>query len=801
MVRVSQKIRVAFVIESLYRGGTERRLFRLLRGIDKSKFKCVVFCLTSKMPLAEDMEKKGIRIVGVNRRKIYDPISFFRFVVSLYRFHPHILHEFILEESLEVWGRLAGWLLHIPAILSFEGTINQRKGKLDFLIDRLFATITDLKMFNSRALYNFVRLHTSLPVSKCCIVPNGMEIPSFPSSERQRYVRQNFALSQHSKVVGIVANNRPFKDLATFLQAASIISQKESNVKFVIVGEGGNPRDRDYPKDYAHRLKIVDKVVFCGLVKDVWPIIALFDVGVVSSVTESCPNTLLEYMALAKPVVATAVGGVPEIVVDGKTGLLIPPGDPQALARAVLWISEHPEEARQMGLQGLRRVRESYSIQEMVRTVENNYLQVLEKKILHKDEVTRARDIMAREKTSVLSVIGSMHHGGTERLCYDILSRLNQKRFILTACAFDKTPQTDVIERFRNIGIEVIIFPENGEGIISKLRYIKDLFCLLHRHHFDIVHTHHYTANLCGRIAAILARGPMIISHEHNLATHEKFFHILVMRVLNRLSFTNIVASNAIKKFRVAGCGLNQRGITVIRNGIDSARFTSQDINKQIAKANFGLQQFSKVVAVAGRLVPWKRADLFLKAASNVARQDSSCGFAVFGEGPDEPGLRRTAETLGIKDRVIFVPWVDDMVRAYAAVDVFCHVAEEEEGFGLVIAEAMACGIPVVAVRVSATEELLSHGGGVLVEASPEKIAEAILRYLKDERLTLETGRVGRKIAKDLFNINRTAKDIGRLYLQAYYEAKNSNRSLVKQLKWRRICESLLSLDSSLRRK
>jgi len=379
---------------------------------------------------------------------------------------------------------------------------------------------------------------------------------------------------------------------------------------------------------------------------------------------------------------------------------------------------------------------------------------------------------MAGEKISVLNIIGSMHHGGTEQLCYEILSRLNQKRFILAVCAFDKAPQSDVVERFRNIGIEVIIFPENGEGVISKLGYIKDLFHLLRCHHFDIVHTHHYTANLCGRIVAILARVPVIISHEHNLAIQEKLFHILVMRILNRLSFANIVASNSIRKFRVNECGFSQRRITVIRNGIDLAQFTSQDINKQIAKASFGLQQFSKVVAVAGRLVSWKRVDLFLKAALNVARWDSSSGFAIFGEGPDEPRLRRIAEELGIKDRVIFVPWVDNMARAYASIDVFCHVAEEEEGFGLVIAEAMACGIPVVAVRVSATEELLSDGGGILVDASSEKIAEAILRYLKDERLALKTGTIGREAAKDLFNIARTAKDIERLYLHAYHESK-----------------------------
>jgi len=372
-----RKIRIAFVIEILCRGGTERRLFRLLRGINKSKFECIVFCLTSKIPLAKEMEKEGIRVVSINRRKIYDPLSFLRFVINLQKFHPHIVHEFVLEESLEVWGRLAGWFLHIPAVLSFEGTINLRKRKLDFFIDRLFALITDLKMFNSKALCDFVRSHTSLVLSKCCVVSNGVEIPSSPSLRSQWYLREKFGLSQHSKVVGIVANNRPFKDLGTFLEAAEIVGQKESNVKFIIVGEGGNPWDREYPKDYVDRLNIVDKVVFCGLVRDVWSIIALFDVGVGSSIIESCPNALLEYMALAKPVVATAVGGVPEIVVNGKTGLLVPPKDPGALARAILWILEHPEEASQMGVEGLRRVREKYTVQRMVERIEQVYLQIL----------------------------------------------------------------------------------------------------------------------------------------------------------------------------------------------------------------------------------------------------------------------------------------------------------------------------------------------------------------------------------------------------------------------------------------
>jgi glycosyltransferase involved in cell wall biosynthesis len=178
----------------------------------------------------------------------------------------------------------------------------------------------------------------------------------------------------NSPLVGIVGGLIPWKGHCYFLEAAFLISRKFSEVKFLVVGEdfvGG--RYRRQLEDLSFKLGLSDKVVFTGFRQDIPEILGSLEILVLTSLKEPFGRVLIEAMACAKPVVATNAGGVPEIVREGETGLLVPMRDPEALARSIKLLLNNKEKAKEMGEKGRRRVEENFTIEAHVKKVESLY--------------------------------------------------------------------------------------------------------------------------------------------------------------------------------------------------------------------------------------------------------------------------------------------------------------------------------------------------------------------------------------------------------------------------------------------
>jgi glycosyltransferase involved in cell wall biosynthesis len=196
------------------------------------------------------------------------------------------------------------------------------------------------------------------------VIHGGVDVDRYAELARAdtRDIRHELGLTDASAVVGIVANSRPLKDLATFLRAAASVVEVAPGTRFVIIGEGWQ---RDKLVRLARELHLDGNVLFLGLRRDVPRIVSILDIGVCSSLSESCCNAILEYMASRKPVVATRVGGNPELVIEGHTGLLVPPQDPPALAGAILALLQDRGLALEMGRAGQQRARQSFSLERM----------------------------------------------------------------------------------------------------------------------------------------------------------------------------------------------------------------------------------------------------------------------------------------------------------------------------------------------------------------------------------------------------------------------------------------------------
>ncbi|MCK4513518.1 glycosyltransferase, partial [bacterium] len=205
-----------------------------------------------------------------------------------------------------------------------------------------------------------------VPASKVESVGTGVDLRRIADARVGEELTRELQIAGRT-VVGIVAKLSPVKGHEHFLRAAAGIAKAHDDVAFLVVGDG--PR-RQMLTEMAKELEIEDAVVFAGARDDVPSLLKLMDVFVLSSLSEGSPNAVLEAMAAGLPVIATDVGGLPDIVIDGESGILVPPGDWEALEKAITELLADPERAAAMGRMGLANAADKHDIEKVVRRVE-----------------------------------------------------------------------------------------------------------------------------------------------------------------------------------------------------------------------------------------------------------------------------------------------------------------------------------------------------------------------------------------------------------------------------------------------
>jgi glycosyltransferase involved in cell wall biosynthesis len=199
-------------------------------------------------------------------------------------------------------------------------------------------------------------LDAGIPKDRVTTVRSGVTLQAVSPKNGRRPVRESLGIAANDCVVGIVAHVLPHKGFGDLIQALGLIVQRISRVRCLVVGEAPRQKYLGQLFDLADRLGVRDRLIFVGGQEDVAPFLGAMDVFVLPSLTEGLPLTILEAMAIGKPVVGTDVGGISEAVLHGETGLVVPPRDPRKLAEAVIGLLDDPASARTMGEAGRRRV-------------------------------------------------------------------------------------------------------------------------------------------------------------------------------------------------------------------------------------------------------------------------------------------------------------------------------------------------------------------------------------------------------------------------------------------------------------
>lgn len=348
-------------------GGGEISLLGLLQGLDRSRWDARVV-VPSEGPVAFRCRDLGLptHVVPLPTLRRPGP-AMLRSVMALSalarKSGAGLLHA--NGSRAMFYAGLAGRLGRRPVIW------HVRVADRDSLFDRLLASLASAVIVNSKAVG---RRFPAAPEGRVRCIYNGVDLDRFSPRQPPEGLRASLGLPNGPPVVASVGRFVAYKGYGHLLEAARLVQDIRPGVHWVLVGDGELRVDLE---NRCRDLGLQAQVHFPGWREDVPDILALGDLFVLPSLAEHFGRVIIEAMAMGKAIVATNAGGVPEIVVHGETGLLVPPGQPKALAEAVVRLLEDPARAGRLGVAGRRRAKDTFSLSQHVGAVEALYSEVL----------------------------------------------------------------------------------------------------------------------------------------------------------------------------------------------------------------------------------------------------------------------------------------------------------------------------------------------------------------------------------------------------------------------------------------
>ena len=369
---------VAFCVDNLNVGGTELNAVRTARLLRAAGVPLRVYAMQPTGPLRIRYDALGVEVVPIPLGGSLTGLTALRqglrFARQLRDSGDAILHCHDRYSNVfgAFWGRIAG-----TAAIITSRRWDQREGSAGLRrLNRLAFRASSAVVANSGRVQRALTLEDGVLAPRTALISNFVEADAFerPDAGEVGVRRQAVGLPPDTPVVGIVANLRPVKDHVLFLRMAALVAASDSRVHFAIIGEGDQ---RERLEREAGRLGLVGRVHFLGLLPDRPNPFQLVDIATLTSRTEGFPNSILEAMAAARPVVATEVGGVPDAVVEGVTGFMVPPGVAESFAGAVLRLLGDPGLARRCGEAGERLARDRFSETRVLADLQALYERVL----------------------------------------------------------------------------------------------------------------------------------------------------------------------------------------------------------------------------------------------------------------------------------------------------------------------------------------------------------------------------------------------------------------------------------------
>ncbi len=386
---------IVHIITRMDMGGSAQNTLKTCAGLSGKKYRIVLICgasQESKMTIAEmrtvavnldAAAKQGLKdfVLPTLIRRIdpfMDTLALVDLIRLIRRERPEIVHTHTSKAG--ILGRLAAWLLRVPVIVHtphghvFHGHFSRLLSKTFLFIERIFDKITDRTIaLTDGERDDYIKKSVSKP-AKLVKIHSGVDIQKFMQQGSDGYpLRESKGIGDTDRVVGMVGWLIPIKGPAYLLKAMQIVWLKHPDVKLIFVGKGELEVEL---KKRAADSGYQDRVRFLGWRDDIHEIMSVFDIFVLPSLNEGMGRVIVEAMAAGKPVIASNTGGIPDLVVEGETGLLVDPGDSDGLAEAISTLLDNSTLRKAMGREGRNRCHQ-FSEELMIEKIDQLYQKLL----------------------------------------------------------------------------------------------------------------------------------------------------------------------------------------------------------------------------------------------------------------------------------------------------------------------------------------------------------------------------------------------------------------------------------------
>ena len=375
-------IRLLNVVPTLLCGGTETQFMTLARSLDPDRFDVRFACLRQWGPFVDELAQRGIPLSEYPVTTFLGPnamIQQARFARDVRRQAIDIVHAYSFYGNVFAIppGRIAA-----PVVVASIRDRGLYLTPMQKRVQRHVCRLAHRVLVNAEAVKTWL-VSDGFSPARITVIPNGVDMSRFASRANPAAVRQSLGVADHARLVAVVSRLHRLKGIEDFIEAAAVIAARHGDVRFLVIGEPSPVGNREYLDELstrAQRLGIADRVIFTGLRDDVPALLSAVDVSVMPSLNEALSNVLLESMAAGAPVVATDVGGTTEALQHERTGLLIPPGHPAAMAAAIERLLSDPTFARELGARARQTIVEKFSLDRMVAATAAVYEDLLARK-------------------------------------------------------------------------------------------------------------------------------------------------------------------------------------------------------------------------------------------------------------------------------------------------------------------------------------------------------------------------------------------------------------------------------------
>jgi len=771
------------VISNLEYGGAQRQVVELANNMDPARYDIHICSLSDYVPLQTDLHDADKRLHIIQKRWMFDASVVPKLAVLARKLKIDVLHSFLFDA--EIASRLAGVLACVPAVIGSERNSNYRLKKRQLLAYHLTRRAVDMTIANSTAGAVFNARLQNLNMSCYRVVHNGVNTTRFHPRSDSSQIKQSLGIARDERLVGMFASFKAQKNHPLAFAAMKRVLNQIPEARFVMVGEelyAGMHGSDEYRRNMEHLVDEMDirsRCYFLGNRDDVEKLYCACDVTILPSLFEGTPNALLESMACGVPVVATDVADNAKIVLEGKTGFIVPLGDDVDMAEKIVRLLRNEALREQLGLNARQWVLHEFSCKRLAEKTAALYDEALahnNRKHLPVASITKrcGKDMRVVLVTHFPSQPESPQ-GGVEAVSVVLANALAALPDMeIHVVSLDTTIKNSVISTLKSgVIVHRVPAPKGSMLLNSIWVWKKIIWRYLDGLSPDIVHAHDTYGIMvkgldCPRIVTIhgFIHTDILVSGKRLAWLKSRIWRVVEMS--SWADHPHIISINPYVRERLAP--FVSGDIHDIENPIDECFFnsTAEEIKGIIfSSAVISPRKNTLALINAFDLLLEEFPDVELRLAGPVTDREYGCRVI---DRIQQGRLAGKVSLLGQIDR-------PQILQELARASIFALVSLEESA-PLGIAEAMAVGVPVVTSDRCGMPYMLDHGkNGCLVDPlSPEDICSRLKALLTNEDLRAEMGYNGMKSALNNFNPGVVAEKTKQVYqavIQAWRLKKN----------------------------